>query len=168
MRVRCIAVYTAKVPIDHVASFAKGASQMQMSVAIGPYGSYDPVETPKPRSGDLLGPNCLRGPLVKCFKFDVLYFIKCPPPPPAPLTHTHAHTLNKATKLFTTRTRARTLARTALDCTPQHADSGERERGARRHSRVAGALRTRCGPHRLPQLTPALTYPCAAAALGSE
>ena len=35
MRVRCIAVYTAKVPIDHVASFAKGPSQMQMSVAIG-------------------------------------------------------------------------------------------------------------------------------------
>ena len=66
--VRDIAVYTAKNPIDHVASFAKGASQMRMSVTIGPYGSYDPVETPKPRSGDLLGPNCLRGPL---FKFDV-------------------------------------------------------------------------------------------------
>ena len=34
---------------------------MQMSVAIELYG-YDPVETPT-RSGDLLGPNCLRGPL---------------------------------------------------------------------------------------------------------
>ena len=59
-------MYTAKVAVGHVASFDPGASQMKISVAIELYGSYDPVETPKPlktRSGDLLGPNCLRGPL---------------------------------------------------------------------------------------------------------
>ena len=146
-----------------------------MSVAIGPYlwVLYDPVVCGNPKIA--LGISWGRTVslhVVHLSNVSSLMYNKCPPPPPAPLrTHTHtgrAHTLNKATKLFTTRTRARTLARTALDCTPQHADSGERERGARRHSRVAGALRTRCGPHRLPQLTPALTYPCAAAALGSE
>ena len=46
-----IAMYTAKVAVGHVASFDPGASQMQMSVAIGPCGSYDPVETPKPLWG---------------------------------------------------------------------------------------------------------------------
>ena len=42
---------------------------MQMSVAIGPYGSYDPVETPTNRSGDLLGPN--RSTWSTFFKLDV-------------------------------------------------------------------------------------------------
>ena len=51
--------------MDHVVSFAKRASQMQMSVAIGPYGSYDPIETPKPLWGSPGAElrNCLRGPL---------------------------------------------------------------------------------------------------------
>ena len=35
---------------------------MQMSVAIGPYGSMT-LWKRQNRSGDLLGPNCLRGPL---------------------------------------------------------------------------------------------------------
>ena len=48
---QCVSVYSAKVAVGHVASFDPGASQMQMSVAIGPYGSYDPVETPKPLWG---------------------------------------------------------------------------------------------------------------------
>ena len=44
-------MYTAKVAVGHVASFDPGASQMQISVAIELYGSYDPVETPKPLWG---------------------------------------------------------------------------------------------------------------------
>ena len=44
-------MYTAKVAVGHVASFDTGASQMQISVAIELYGSYDPVETPKPLWG---------------------------------------------------------------------------------------------------------------------
>ena len=36
-------MYTAKVVMGHVASFDPGASQMQISVAIELYGSYDPV-----------------------------------------------------------------------------------------------------------------------------
>ena len=44
-------MYTAKVAVGHVASFDPGASQMKISVAIELYGSYDPVETPKPLWG---------------------------------------------------------------------------------------------------------------------
>ena len=56
-------MYTAKVAVGHVASFDTGASQMQISVAIelsmGPMILWKHQN----RSGDLLGPNCLRGPL---------------------------------------------------------------------------------------------------------
>ena len=44
-------MYTAKMAVGHVASFDPGASQMKLSVAIELYGSYDPVETPKPLWG---------------------------------------------------------------------------------------------------------------------
>ena len=51
MRERCIAPYTAKMAMGHVASSAPGASQMYMSVPIGSWGSYDPVITLKPLWG---------------------------------------------------------------------------------------------------------------------
>ena len=51
MRERCIAPYTAKMAVGHVASSAPGASQMYMSVPIGSWGSYDPVITLKPLWG---------------------------------------------------------------------------------------------------------------------
>ena len=51
MRVRCIAPYTAKMAMGHVASSAPGASQMYMSVLIGSCGSSGPVITLKPLWG---------------------------------------------------------------------------------------------------------------------
>ena len=51
MRERCIAPYTAKMAMGHVASSAPGASQMYMSVLIGSCGSSGPVITLKPLWG---------------------------------------------------------------------------------------------------------------------
>ena len=67
-----------------------------MSVAIGPYlwVLYDPVVcgNPKIALGISWGRTVsTRGPLVKCFKFDV-YKVSPPAPGPAEDTHTHTRT----------------------------------------------------------------------------